>query len=378
MTVHVAPFVVPISSPPLRDGAVVVDGRGVVRAVGPARELARTGDAVEHDGILLPGLINAHAHVELSHLGLIPGGDGLVPWVRRLLALRLTSFDATREAEAARKEAERLAERGTVAVADVSNDGRVAAHLRAAGVELLDLHELVAFDDLPHPIRPGAVGTPHATYTVGVPAMQRLAASADGRIRSIHVEEDPAEAAWLVDGAGPMSELLRERGAAPTGTPSGRRPVEHLDALGVLGPDTLLVHLTCAGPATLALAASRGAVAVLCPRSNRHITGRLPPFQEVRAAGLRTALGTDSLTSSPSLDVLGEVKELARAGAEPAWLLHAVTEGGAQALGFAHLGSLAVGRRPGLIVVGAGVRGVADPLAFVAHEGADVPVERVA
>jgi cytosine/adenosine deaminase-related metal-dependent hydrolase len=375
--VHVAPWIVPIAAPPVREGAVVLDANGVVRAIGSARELARGSDVREHRGVILPGLINAHAHVELSHLGAVAGGEGLVPWVRALLSVRAQG-SGDEQAACGRVQAQRLASRGTVAVADISNDGRVAGELRVAGIELVDLHEHIAACELRAPTRPGAVGTAHATYTVGVPALKQLAAASGDRIRSIHVEEDPAEAQYLVEGGGPLALLLAERGAEPMGTPSGRRPVEHLDALGLLGPGTLLVHLTFATPSTLELAASRGVLAVLCPRSNLHITGRLPPFREVRAAGLRTALGTDSLASSPSLDVLGDVQVLARAGADPAWLLAAATEVGALALELPHRGAIAPGRRPGLVVIGDGAHAIDDPLRWVAFEGADAPVERVA
>jgi cytosine/adenosine deaminase-related metal-dependent hydrolase len=368
--------VVPVTSPPVRDGAVAVDERGVVHAVGPASELAR-GRVVEHRGVLMPGLVNAHAHVELSYLGLIPGGDGLVPWVRRLIATRAGSADPARESNGGEAAAAYLAARGTVAVADISNDGRVAGHLRAAGVELLDLHEYIAPRALAAPTRAGAIGTPHATYTVGADPMRTLADASDGRVRSIHVEEDPAEAMLLLEGGGPLAMLLDERDARPLGVPSGRRPIEHLDALGVLGPGTLLVHLTFAQPSSLALASARGAIGVLCPRSNWHITGRLPPVAAIRAAALPIALGTDSLASTPSLDVLGEVQTLARAGCDPGWLITAATDGGAQALSMPHLGAFERGRRPGLISVGDG-RGVGDPIAWLAHEGADAPVERVA
>ncbi len=146
----------------------------------------------------------------------------------------------------------------------------------------------------------------------------------------------------------------------------------------MLGPGSLLVHLTVADNASLALAAQRGATAVLCPRSNRHITGRLPPWDRIRAAGLRVALGSDSLASSPTLDVLGDVAELARAGADPAWLLEAATHGGARALALPHLGALAAGLRPRLIELGDAARGLSDPLAWVAHEGADAPARRLA
>jgi cytosine/adenosine deaminase-related metal-dependent hydrolase len=228
-------------------------------------------------------------------------------------------------------------------------------------LELYDLDERVFGQGTP---RDGAVPTPHSIYT--------WRGNWSHPIASIHVEEDPGEAGFSVEGAGPIADLLRARGIAVS--PCGKRPIPWLDGLGLIGDGTLLVHLTFADDASLKLAAERRAIAVLCPRSNRHITGRLPPFARMRQLGLRVAVGSDSLASSPTLDVLGDVQCLARAGADAEWLLQAATFGAA--LQMPHLGAVATGRRPGLIVVGD--RAPRDPIAFVAHEGADAPVERVA
>jgi cytosine/adenosine deaminase-related metal-dependent hydrolase len=375
LIVHAAPWVVPVATPPLRDGAVVLDGAGTVHAVGPFTTLRQHGPAIMHQGVLLPGLINAHTHVELSALaGRVPGGRGLADWIARLVALRAGLGDGASELASA---AASLVARGTVAVGDVSNRGRAAPVLRAAGLEVIDFDEHLAPDELAAPFRPGAVPTGHATYTCGAGALRRLAAATGGRLASIHVEEDPDEAAYLVEGAGALARLVTARGFAPHPRPPGLRPVEWLDQLGLVGEGTLLVHLACAGPATLALVRRRGAVAVLCPRSNLHVGGHLPPWEAMRSAGLAVALGTDSLASSPSLDVLGEVAVLARAGADPAWLVDAATRGGARALGLDRHGALAPGLCPGLVEIGEGAARLDDPLGFIAHEGEAAPVRRV-
>jgi len=369
MIVHSAPWVVPIVRPPIADGAVALDERGVIRGVGRRSDLRAAGRVVEHAGVLMPALVNAHAHLELG--ARVPGGGGLAPWIRRLLAMRAAPDVAAIEAAA-----RWLHARGTAAVADVSNSGLSAGPARAAGLEVLDLDERVTLRSETAPLQPpraGAVMTPHSTYTCGESSLRQIAAYAGGQIASIHVEEDPGEAGLTVEGAGPIAELLRERGAPVRAV--GARPVPWLDSLGLLGEGTLLVHLTFADDASLRLAVERRAIAVLCPRSNLHITGRLPPHARMRALGLRVALGSDSLASSPSLDVLGDVQCLARAGADPAWLLEAATAVGAHALGKAHLGALQPGRRPGLIAVGD--QAVDSPLDFLAHDGADAPVRRV-
>ena len=373
MIVHAAPWVVPVASPPLRDGAVALDGDRVA-AVGPRAALAQLGEVVEHHGVIMPGTINAHLHLELSHVR-VPGGDGLVPWVRRLLATRTpTNVDVARAA------AKEMAARGTVGAVDISNDGGTAPLFADAGIEARVLTERIAPRGEPPAPTPGRAAreTAHATYSCGPAALRTLAARNGGRLASIHVEEDPAEAAWLVDGTGPFAEFLGERDALPSVAVPGVRPVAWLDSLGVLGPGTLLVHLTVADSDSLERAARNGCIAVLCPRSNRHISGRLPPVGGVRAAGLRAALGTDSLASCPTLDVLGDAQCLARAGVEPEWLLRTATLGGAAALGASHLGALTVGKRPGVLVVGDDQQGLRDPVAWIAHEAADAPVRRIA
>jgi cytosine/adenosine deaminase-related metal-dependent hydrolase len=370
--VHAAPWVVPIAGPPLPDAAVAMDGDRVA-AVGPLASLAALGAVVEHDGVLMPGLVNAHLHLELSHLK-IAGGDGLVPWIRRLMATRAQS--TTTGDDAAIAAAQAMAARGTVAAVDISNDGRSAPQLTAAGIAPRMLRERIG----PRGADPTwniAEDTAHATYSCNAEALRAL--SGTRGVASIHVEEDPAEAALLVDGDGPFADFLRERGGQPSkATAPGMRPIAWLDSLGALGEGTLLVHLTVADGASLQLAAQRKCIAVLCPRSNQHIGARLPDVAAVRAAGLRVALGTDSLASCATLDVLGDVQLLARAGVEPAWLLRAATEGGAAAFGNPALGTLAVGQRPGLVAVGDDARGLRDPEAFIAHEGADAPARRIA
>jgi len=305
----------------------------------------------------------------------VPGGDGLVPWVRRLLATRTpTNLDL------ARASARQMAARGTVGAVDISNDGGTAPLFADAAIEARVLTERIAPRGDPPAAVAGRGGreTAHATYSCGPAALRTLAARNGGRLPSIHVEEDPAEARWLVDGDGPLGDFLAERDALPSVAVPGVRPIAWLDSLGVLGPGTLLVHLTVADSDSLDRAARNGCIAVLCPRSNQHISGRLPPVGGIRAAGLRAALGTDSLASSPSLDVLGEVQALARAGVEAEWLVRAATLGGAAALGASHLGAISVGKRPGVIVVGDDQHAVRDPVAWIAHEGADAPVRRLA
>src|SRR5262249_2863791 len=133
---------------------------------------------------------------------------------------------------------------------------------------------------------------------------------------------------------------------------------EYARDLGVLHPSVLLVHLTEARPPELAMVAESGASVVLCPRSNLYIEAKLPPLLAILDAGIEPALGTDSLASNVSLDVLLEARALRdRFPNVPAWrLFRMATANGARALGRRDLGRIAKGNRPGLFVLDTEVR----------------------
>jgi cytosine/adenosine deaminase-related metal-dependent hydrolase len=145
----------------------------------------------------------------------------------------------------------------------------------------------------------------------------------------------------------------------------GKSSIELAEELGALDSSVVCVHLTDARPAELERVARRGAPVVLCPRSNLFIEARLPPLLAMRAAGLSPALGTDSLASNASLDVLAEARALSdRFPTVPASeLLRMATWAGAQALGLTGVGRIARGARPGIIVVEGTPQG--DPCAHV-------------
>jgi cytosine/adenosine deaminase-related metal-dependent hydrolase len=374
-----APWVLPIVSPPLREGAVVLDGDGRVVAVGPRRELrAAWPELPEQRGesAVLPGLVNAHTHLELAHFaGAVPGGHGLVSWVEHLLELPRPTPAQT---EAAAATAARAAvELGTAAVGDVGNTVAAVPGITAAGLQGVFFHELVGSreartgDALADAARerdayssahgwPGKlayVPAPHAPYSVGVDLFRRIfaAAARTGRPTSVHVAEGQGELALLLDGEGPWVEILERMGVPEGSRTPGLRPVPYLASLGAFdGPHPpLLVHMVLAGEEDLALARRHHAPVVLCPRSNLHVAKRLPDVPAMVRAGLDLALGTDSLASAPDLSLWAEMKTLTEAFPQlPAqtWL-HAGTAGGARALGLGALGAITPGKRPGLIDV---------------------------
>ena len=345
--------------------AVEVDERGTITEVRPARD----ADPPAAAGLLVPGLVNAHLHLELSWAHQrVPGGEGLVPWVAALRSLQGPSdADADTVATAA---AQALYDSGTALVSDVSNRGHTAGMLAAAGLAGVVQHELLGMHQAVHAARlaqaeaadvswTGPVATrpsPHATYSTPGPLIRAASRPLGGVPASIHVGEDPGEATFTTVGEGPFADLLDRLGLDWSWfAPAGDTPVQWLASLGVLGPDLLLVHGVHVTAADVAAMAQAGGWLCLCPRSNLHIGGQLPVVAQLREGGVGLCLGTDSLGSSPDLDVLGEVACLIDAFPEvpPVAWLHAATAEGAAALGTAGqgYGKIAVGTAPGLLLL---------------------------
>ncbi|MBX3233355.1 MAG: amidohydrolase family protein [Labilithrix sp.] len=363
-------------APPLADGAVVVDARGVVVDVGPAAELLprhRGLATTRIRGVVFPGLVNAHTHVELSNLrGKIAGGRGFVQWVDTLVATRTESTPED-EAEAVELAAADLARFATVAVGEVTNSLAAVAALARTGLAGCVFHEVLGLDravvmrrieglraELEErlPSWPTSdltyAPSPHTLYTLHEDAAKTLldAARARGLRVSVHLAEHPSERRAVEQGDGPIPDWFVARFKASPAF--ARVPLFDLAArVGALREGVVLVHLTEARPEELARVAASGASVVFCPRSNLYIEGKLPPLLAARAAGLEVALGTDSLASNASLDVLAEAKALAdRFPSVPATDLVAMaTWNGARALGRPDLGRIARHANPGLYAV---------------------------
>ena len=363
----------------IRDGAVVVDPDSSVLDVGPAAEVLQrhAGIAVERvRGALFPGLVNAHLHLELSALrGQIPGGSGFVPWVEHMLSVR-AEIEPERDADGIERAVEELASFGTVAVGEVTNTLAAVKPLARRGFVGCIFHEVFGVLHEPLEKRVAAlpdvvreqVGswpsrdlvyapTPHTLYTTHADVTRRLLREAGerGARASIHVAEHPAERRFLERGDGPVMDWYESRLKLPRDRiePPGKSPLAFAEDVGALAPHVLCVHLTDARREELAAVARRAPPVVFCPRSNLFIEAKLPPLLSALAEGIFPALGTDSLASNASLDVLSEARALAdRFPTVPARdLLRMATWEGARALGRSELGRIARGSRPGLLAI---------------------------
>ena len=409
-TLYRAAFVLPVASPPIRDGFVAVRD-GVVTTVGPINDRPREGAFSEIDlgpTILMPGFVNAHTHLELSHLqGAVPADRGFVSWIEDQLRVR-AGRSPDEVPVAIRKAIAAMQEAGTVAVADVSNSLAAVEPLKESALHALVLHEILGFDPgkagvvmeqtkaarekslstlrdqdraptgahLTKPPRVRIEGAAHAPHSISRELFALL--MKDGGVKSIHVAESRSEDDFLRDGSGAWREFLDRRVGPVAFTAPNTSPVRYLEALGVLTSGLLAVHCVRVDEADAQLLAARGAFAVLCPRSNEFLGNGVPPLALLLGNGVLVALGTDSLASCSSLDVLEDARLLARKfpRVPKAALLHALTRGGALALGFESLGEI----RPGALARFAAISFAGappfDPLAFVLGEA--VPARGVA
>jgi cytosine/adenosine deaminase-related metal-dependent hydrolase len=368
----------------IADGAVALEGDRIV-AVGPRAEVeARHGRGERREAVLLPALVNAHLHLELSHLaGAVAGGEGLPAWIELFVSARMRGRHVD-PAPAMTMGAEDLVRAGVAAVGDVSNTLRSVAPLGAAGIAGTVFHEV--FGTTAHRLATAVaearelrrmapapvlglrvVTSPHAVYSTFHPGLVELLRAGPG---SLHLAEDPAERAFVSGATGGFADLVARMGAHPADVAPRARSAVALVAPH-LAPHHLAVHCVDLDDEDVALLKATGATVVLCPRSNRFIGGRLPRLDALLAAEVPLAVGTDSLASSPSLAPLAEVAALRHAfPAVPAARIVPLLWNG-PAVGAAHVGALAPGRAPGLLAAPTDGARVEDPFELLVALGAE-------
>lgn len=375
MIAYSAAWVCPIDRPPIRHGIVEVDG-GRITGIREQRSAIRGGDVRDLGEVaVLPGLVNAHTHLELSWMrGRVPPASAFTEWVKVLFAVRGRPDGGMSEAQLAAI-APAIAEArasGTVAVGDISNSLAAVTAMRDAGLDGLVFHELLGFKERDGALLGATRGArdaataagarvslaPHAPYSTSLELFRAIRSAVDASphpIMSVHLGESLEEVELLARGTGPwrgMLELIgawRDDWAVPQCD-----PVTYLDRHGLIDERTLLAHGVQFDDGALARVAQIGATIVTCPRSNQWVGVGYPPIARFYAAGAKIAVGTDSLASVDDLNVFSELKTMRYlAPAVPAGrLLESATLCGARALGLDdQIGSLTPGKRAAMIAV---------------------------
>ena len=378
VAVYAARWVLPVDAAPIEDGEVVIED-GVIAAVRSARTPA-SGRRDLGEAVLMPGLVNAHSHLEYTALRGFLEDVPFFPWIRALTAAKaaLTPEDWL---WSARLGAMECLAAGVTTLGDNTDAGVTMRVLTETGLRGTVYQELFGIDHR-EPVAPilaslrvkiaahrrlasGRVSvgvSPHALYTIR-PA---LFAALDGYVAgeglptSLHIAESGSESALTERGEGPFAEMYTRRGItweAPRMTPT-----RYAADLGALGPSTLAVHCVHQTLADIALLATTGAAVIHCPKSNAKLGAGVAPLAAwLRTPGLRLGLGTDSAVSNNTLDLFEEMRFallMQRAATQEVEAVTArdvarmATLGGAEAMGLSHLiGSLTPGKRADLIAV---------------------------
>lgn len=373
MKAYRAAWVCPIDQPPIKDGIIAIsDGR--IRAVGKP-PIVPTGVKDLGNVVVLPGLINAHTHLELSWLrDRVPPAARFTDWVKLLFAIRGRPekempaehlppiSDAIREAKAS----------GTVAVGDISNSLAAVEPMREAKLDGVVFHELLGFKERDGALVSGSQAlreqaaakgvrvslAPHAPYSTSLELFRAIRTEVDGSacpIMSVHLGESAEEVEFLESGSGAWRSMLEVIGLwRDDWEIPACDPVTYLERHHLIDANTLVVHGVQFGDAALGRLAAIGATLVTCPRSNLWVGAGDPPIARFYESGVTVAVGTDSLASVDDLNVFSELKVMRRLapGVSAARMLESATLIGAQALGLGkELGSLTPGKRAEMIAV---------------------------
>lgn len=328
-----------------------------------------------YDGMLAPGFVNAHCHLELSHMkGLLPEHTGLIPFLQAV-TFRRNDFSEEQK-KAARHEAyEELLRNGIVAVGDIAN-GKDTLDLRS--LDRLHVHtfvECIGFTDSHahqrlaysaevldafreqngRTARLSQSLVPHAPYSVSEALFRLIDSFEPGSLLSIHNEETEAENAFYRDKSGAVNTLLEGFGIdASFFRPSGKSSLKTYGEWISPEHPLILVHNTFSDETDCAYLEARfpDASWCLCPNANRYIEDRLPDIASLVGTGFNICIGTDSLASNHQLSVLAELNTIRQHYPSLDWelLLRWGTFNGARALQLEDtVGQLRPGMRPGIL-----------------------------
>lgn len=372
MTRYHAAWVLPVVSEPLRNATVVEEGGRIVY-VGPRGSAPDGGEDVElGEVMLLPGLVNAHCHLELTAMRGFLDGLAFRDWIVRLTAARRAILTPGMLLDAARLGIDEGLRHGVTTFADTGDTGAGFDAMLERGVRGVCYREVFGPDpaqcdeaiaalatkvaEMRQRVTPlVAVGvSPHAPYTVSDALFRATALFAQqlGLPLAVHIAESTMERDLVVQGAGVFAEGLRARGIHVA--PRARTPIALLDSLGVLQARALLIHCVHVDADDIGAIARHGCAVAHCPASNAKLGHGIAPLAALLAAGITVGIGTDSVASNDRMDLLEEARlatlmasarEARHDAVGAVRALELATLGGARALGLANeIGSLGVGK----------------------------------
>lgn len=365
-----ADWIFPVSAPPIKNGVIAVGEDGEIKEIFTADEAERLDVSVEkHTGAIVPGFINTHCHLELSHmLPQIPEHTGLVAFVQQIISSR--QADAVQIDMAMRNADKQMFENGIVAVGDISNQIASKEIKQRSKIYYHTFVEAMGFNpQRANVIMDYAVGiknefaplpasvVPHAPYSVSPQlfALINEAAEKEDALISIHNQETTNENAFFESKTGGFLDLYRFLGLDITFFEPSKKTSLQTWLPHIKKQKTLLVHNTVSSKEDVEFAKQnhQNLYWCLCPQANLYIENSLPDVDMLIDEEVKITLGTDSLASNKQLNILSEMKTLQQyKNVSFEKLLQWATINGAEFLGLTSLfGSIEVGKKPGLNLI---------------------------
>jgi aminodeoxyfutalosine deaminase len=366
-----AQFIITNTGPPLKRAVITAEDDGTIVCIENNDVALKESQSVEFfNGIIIPGFVNCHCHLELSHLkGAITGGNGLSDFI---MQVRTTRDNIPGEILSSATKADTcLYSEGIVLCADICNTSITFEVKKKSRISYLNLLEVFGIDPEKANRRMDEITgvsaeaeqsgmnysiVPHSAYAVSLPLFRLLKEkTGNNSVTSIHFMETEAEREFLSDHSGPLKKSYEDSGLLPENllTPENHTTtiLNEVTSSGNL----ILVHNTFADTETIREVEKRGDTFwCLCPGSNLYIENKIPPVDILRSEGCRIVTGTDSLASNRKLSILSELKTLQHhfpsVGLEE--MIRWSTINGAEALGDdSNFGKIEPGKNPGLLLL---------------------------
>jgi cytosine/adenosine deaminase-related metal-dependent hydrolase len=371
MMFYQADWICPATSPPIPNGVLVVENGRIAELV-HSKTLPESAKRFVYPGCaIVPGFVNAHAHIELTIFAGLLEGLSFADWIAKLTRMKYQMSTRDDLKVSARLGAIQMLQAGITTVGEVMDVGTGWEAIKEFGLQGVAYQEVFgpsieasteALARLRHKVARSRLQetetqrigvSPHAPYTVSYNLYEgvRDYARREGLLMTAHIAESREETSFVRDGSGPFAESHRKRNIEVVARNCS--PLTYLNRLGMLGPDMLLIHAVETDASDLDSIRDTGSPVVHCPRSNAKLGHRIAPVCDMRRRNVTVALGTDSIASNDGIDMFAEMRAVVlqqRLGFDEVFRMATIE--GARALGLSnHLGSLESGKSADFTVI---------------------------
>lgn len=371
MRIIQASYIVPLNGKIIENGYLFIEEDGTLIHVTDQAPITSDFKVEVYDGILCPGFVNTHCHLELSHMkGLIPEATGLPEFVSQIPSLRNKSTKNPLEAMAAGNN--EMSQAGIVAVGDICNTSDSLNIKKNSALKYHSFVEVFGLDKNKNKelvIKGEALVqqyesqgqdcsiTPHAPYSMSPQLLEGVYASSKGQLLSIHHQETKSENEMFLESKGDLVNLYEKRALDISAQISFKKSSSEYSLLQYLPENQkiLLVHNTYSEASDIELIENHfsNAYWCTCPKANWYIERKLPNYDFWIDKKLKITVGTDSLASNDSLNILEELKLIQKhyAHIPTEELLKWASKNGADFFGYSELGSFTKGTKPGVLLI---------------------------